>query len=73
MESKELVKKALECIDLNKLSDIVIDDIIEKAILSAVEKSPNKVDDALVGMLLPIVKSEAKAFVAKKIAELKAA
>ena len=67
-----LVKKALDCIDLNKLSDILIDDVIEAAIVKAVEKSETKIDDAVVAMLLPIVKSEAKKFLAAKIAELKA-
>lgn len=67
-----LVKKALDCIDLNKLSDILIDDVIETAIVKAVEKSETKIDDAVVAMLLPIVKSEAKKFLAAKIAELKA-
>ena len=34
-----LVKKALDCIDLEKLADILIDDVIEQAIQKAVAKS----------------------------------
>lgn len=72
MESKELLKKALALIDLNGLSDLLIDDIIEKAINQAVVESENKIDDAVVGMILPLAKAEAKKYVAKLIAELKA-
>jgi len=67
-----LVKKALDCVDLNGLTDILIDDVIEAAILKAVAKSETKIDDAVVGMLLPIVKVEAKKLIKAKIAELKA-
>ena len=67
-----LVKKALACIDLGALSDILIDDVIEAAIMKAIEKSETKIDDAVVGMLLPLVKTEAKKFLAAKIAELNA-
>lgn len=72
MDSKLLLKKALACIDLNKLSDILIDDVIEAAIMEAVAKSETKIDDAVVGMLLPLVKVEAKKFLSAKIAELNA-
>jgi hypothetical protein len=67
-----LVKKALSCIDLSALSDILIDDVIEAAIMKAVAKSETKIDDAVVGMLLPLIKIEAKKYLADKIAELKA-
>jgi len=67
-----LVKKALDCIDLNALSNVLIDDVIEASIMKAVLKSETKIDDAVVSMLLPLVKAEAKKFLSEKIAELKA-
>lgn len=70
MDSKLIGKKALACIDLKKLSDVLIDDVIVAAIEEAIAKSETKIDDAVVGMLLPIVKVEAKKFLAEKIAEL---
>ena len=66
-----LVKKALDCIDLNALSNVLIDDVIEASIMKAVLKSETKIDDAVVSMLLPLVKAEAKKFLSEKIAELK--
>lgn len=67
-----LAKKALDCIDLNALSNVLIDDVIEASIMKAVLKSETKIDDAVVSMLLPLVKAEAKKFLSEKIAELKA-
>ena len=66
-----LAKKALDCIDLNALSNVLIDDVIEASIMKAVLKSETKIDDAVVSMLLPLVKAEAKKFLSEKIAELK--
>lgn len=67
-----LVKKALGLIDLVGLSNIVIDDLLEVAIKNAVEKSENKIDDAAVALILPIVKTEVKKLIAEKVAELQA-
>lgn len=67
-----LVKKALSCIDLVGLSNIVIDDVIDAAISKAVAESENKIDDAAVALILPIVKVEVKKFIAAKVAELNA-
>ena len=72
MEGKEILKKALLAIDLEKLADVLIDDVIEAAIMEAVAKSENKIDDAVVAMLLPLVKAEAKKALHKLIAELQA-
>ena len=66
-----LVKKALNCVDLKALSDILIDDIIEVAITRAVAKTETKIDDSIVAMLYPLIEKEAKEYVAEKIAELK--
>ena len=67
-----LVKKALDCVDLNGLTDILIDDVIEAAILKAVAKSENKIDDAVAGIIIPLAKAEGKKYLKEKIAELKA-
>ena len=71
MNSKEIAKKALKCIDLVGLSNVLIDDVIEKAINDAVLKSETKIDDAVVAILIPIIKVEAKKYVEKLIADLK--
>lgn len=70
MDSKEIAKKALKCIDLVGLSNVLIDDVIEKAINDAVLKSETKIDDAVVALLIPIVKAEVKKYLEKVIAEL---
>ena len=71
MNEKALLKKALACIDLVGLSNVLIDDVIEKAVNEAVLKSETKVDDAIVGILTPILKAEAKKYIEKVIADLK--
>jgi hypothetical protein len=67
-----LVKKALACIDLVELSNLVLDDVLEAAVNKVVEKSDNKIDDAVAALLLPILKAELKKIIADKVAELKA-
>lgn len=67
-----LVKKAIACIDLVELSNLLLDDVVEVAINNAVAKSENKIDDAVVAMILPIVKAEIKKLISEKVEELKA-
>lgn len=75
--SKELVKKALECIevkiDLAKLGGVLIDDVIEKALDKVVADSANPIDDAIKAMIWPVLEAEAKKLLAEKAAELEAA
>ncbi|MBP6952766.1 MAG: hypothetical protein KBC28_11360 [Alphaproteobacteria bacterium] len=67
-----LIKKAIKCIDLVELSNLLLDDVVEVAINNAVAKSENKIDDAVVAMILPIVKAEIKKLISEKVEELKA-
>ena len=67
-----LVKKAIACIYLVELSNIILDDVLEAAVNKALEKSDNKIDDAVAALLLPILKVELKKIIAEKVAELKA-
>ena len=75
--SKELIQKALDCVvvkvDLVKLGDVVIDDVIEKALDKLVADSSNPFDNAAKQMLWPLLEKEAKNILAEKAAELEAA
>lgn len=71
MDSKELGKKALSCIDLNKLGSLIIDDIVFAALKKVVDDSSNKFDDAAYAMAAPLIKVEIEKQIAKLIADLK--
>lgn len=74
--SKELVKKAIECVEfkvnLVKLSEIIIDDVIEKALDKVVEDTSTPFDNAAKAMIWPILEKEGKKLLAEKIVELEA-
>ena len=72
MNSKELGKKALACIDLVALSDILIKDVIFTSLKKVVDDSENKFDDAAYAMLAPLLEAEARKQLNKLIADLKA-
>ena len=72
MDSKELGKKALACIDLEKLVDLLIKDIIFASLKKVVDDSENKFDDAAYAMVAPLLEAEAKKQLAKLVADLKA-
>lgn len=72
MDLKLIGKKALECIDLEKLSNIIVEDVIFASLKKVVDDSANKFDDAAYAMLAPLIEVEAKKQLAKLIAELKA-
>lgn len=72
MDAKELGKKALACIDLEKLSDVLIEDVIFASLKKVVDDSENKFDDAAYAMLAPLLRAEAKSQLNKLIADLKA-
>ena len=72
MDTKELGKKALACIDLEKLSDVLIEDVIFASLKKVVDDSENKFDDAAYAMLAPLLRAEAKSQLNKLIVDLKA-
>lgn len=72
MDGKLLLKKALGTIDLNALSNILIEDVIFASLKKVVEDSENKFDDAAYAMLAPLIEAEAKKQLAKLVADLKA-
>lgn len=75
--SKELVNKVLDCVEvkvnLQKLGEIVIDDVIEKALDKVVADTKNTFDDSGKAMLWPLIEKEAKELLAEKAAQLEAA
>jgi hypothetical protein len=68
----ELLKLLVESIDLEKLVLGLVEGIGEKALLEAVAKSENKIDDAVVALILPAIKPSLEALIKAKVAELKA-
>lgn len=67
------VKKLLmDSIDFEKLFFAVIDEVLEKALMEVVEKTENKIDDAVMAMLYPIIEVEVKKLISAKVAEMKA-
>ena len=72
MDGKLLLKKALGTIDLDALSNILIEDVIFASLKKVVDDSGNKFDDAAYAMLAPLIEAEAKKQLAKLVADLKA-
>lgn len=70
MDTKELGKKALSCIDLAKLGGIIIDDVVFASLKKVVDDSSNKFDDAAYAMVAPLIKIEIEKQLAKLIAEI---
>jgi hypothetical protein len=72
--SKELAKKALECVeikvDLVKLGELVIDDVIEKALDKVVADTATPFDDGAKALVWPILEREAKKLLADKVKDL---
>lgn len=68
----DVKKLVLDSIDLEKLAFALIDEVVEPALKEAVAKSATPIDDAILGVLYPVVEAEIKKLVAAKIAELKA-
>lgn len=64
METKNLAKKFLDCVELKvdtvKVVDIVIDDIIEEALNSVVAKTGTLLDDSAKALIWPILEKELK-------------
>ena len=66
MDIKLIEKDVLACIDLSKLSGVIVDEVIFASLKKIVDDSSNKFDDAAYAMLAPLLEVEAK----KALAEL---
>ena len=70
MDAKVIGKELLSCVDLSKLSDVIVDQIVVAEINKIVADSSNKFDDAAAGLLLPILVPQLKAVIAAQIAKI---
>ena len=68
----DLEKKLIGCIDLEKLSVILVEDLIIGTLKKVVDDSTNKFDDAAFNMLAPIAKEKGEVALKELIAKLKA-
>lgn len=69
---KALVGVALESIDLEKLCNGIIDQVLEPALDQVVAASENKVDDAIKALVYAPLEAQLKILIAKEIAKIKA-
>lgn len=71
---KDLLKIAIDSIkiDLNAISNGLIDAVLEPALQKVVDDSSNPFDNAAMAMLYPILEVEAKKLLAVEIAKLEA-
>jgi len=69
MEVKLIGKNLLECVDLDKVSDVIIDAVVAE-INKIVGDSKNTFDEAAAGLLLPILVPQLKALVKTQIAKI---
>lgn len=67
----KIVKVLLESIDLNKLAEGVLDDLIDEALQKVVDDSSNPFDNAAKAMIYPLLSAEIKKVVAKAVEDLK--
>lgn len=72
MDTKLIGKELLECVDLEKVGAILIDNIIDAELKKIIADSTNKFDDAAYALLAPILLPQAKIALAKLVADLKA-
>ena len=72
MDSKEIGKELLECIDVEKLSVVIVEKVIDAELKKIVEDSSNKFDDAAYAMLAPILLPKAKEALISLVAGIKA-
>jgi hypothetical protein len=70
IEKKELMEMVKKNLDLKSASDLLIDGILEPALKKVVEDSSNKIDDALMLSIYPILEKEMKEQVYKLIDKL---
>lgn len=60
MDAKLMGKELLECINFEKLAEVVVDKVIDAELKKLVADSENKFDDAAYAMLAPLLLPKAK-------------
>lgn len=68
---KKILKVAVEAIDLEKLANGMLDEVLEPALANLVADTTNPFDDAAKAMLYPILSAELKKQIATQVAKLK--
>ena len=63
----ELLKLLLESIDLKKLANGIVDNVIEESLKKVVADSSNTFDDSAMLMLWPLVEKEVKKLIEEKL------
>lgn len=63
----QIIKILLESVDLKKLACGVVDEIVEESLRRAVAKSDNKIDDAVMAALWPVIEREIKELINDKL------
>jgi hypothetical protein len=64
---EKLLKVAVESIDLKKLANGIIDEVIEEALKKVVADSENTFDDMAMGALWPVLEKEVKELIEEKL------
>lgn len=64
---KVLLQSVAEAIDLQKLADSIVDNVLEEAIKKAVAKSATPIDDMAFAALWPILEKEVKDAIEEKL------
>ena len=72
MDVKLISKDLIECVNFEKLAEVLVDKIVDAELKKIVADSNNKFDDAAYAMLAPLLLPKAKEALAKLAADLKA-
>lgn len=64
---QELLKLIVESIDLKKLANGIMDEVIEKALEKVVKDSANTIDDSIMPLLWPLLEKEVKKVIEDKL------
>lgn len=64
---KELLEVLVKSVDLKKLANGIIDEVIEEALKKVVADSKNTFDDMAMGALWPVLEVEVKKLVEEKL------
>lgn len=72
MKGKQIASKVVECIDFAKLTNLVIDDVLEASLDKVVAESNTPWDDQIKALVWPLLEKEVKEQVAKAVEKLKA-
>jgi hypothetical protein len=67
-----LQKKLIDCIDLEKASKIIIEEVVLAALKKVVDDSANKFDDAAYSLIVPLLVPQLELLINNKISDLKA-